>query len=102
MHEKSCFTTLFSSQRVSRSQTLLKAPPEQFYPNFSSFSNKSSQKTSLLVRSQILGLFFNTLTADNKDSRRNTEDIPQPIQMLLSKKQKTFYQYLIVFFLECR
>ena len=34
-----------------------------FYPNFLLISNKLTPKTSLLVRSEILGLFFSTLRA---------------------------------------
>ena len=48
---------------------------------------------SFLVISEILGLFFNTLTADDKYSLRKKCDLPQLIQMQLSKKQKK-----IVFF----
>ena len=39
---------------------------------------------SLLVRSGILALLVNTLTADNKYSRHNGENFPQPIQMQFS------------------
>ena len=43
---------------------------------------------SFLVISETLGLFFNTLTADDKYSLRKKWDLPQLIQMQLSKKQK--------------
>ena len=48
----------------------------------------------LLVRSKALGLFFNSLTADDKDSRWERENLPQPIQIVLYEKPKTFYQYV--------
>ena len=41
---------------------------------------------SLLVISEFLRLFVNTLTADDKYSLRNTENLYQPIQMQLPKK----------------
>ena len=41
---------------------------------------------SLLVISEFLRLFVNTLTADDKYSLRNTENLYQPIQMQLRKK----------------
>ena len=41
---------------------------------------------SLLVISEILGLFVNTLTADAKHSLHNRENSMQPIQMQSSKK----------------
>ena len=54
----------------------------------------------LLVISEILGLFLNTLTADNMSLLGNSENLHQPIQMPLSNKQKTFYQFLSPF-LKC-
>ena len=50
-------------------------------------------KKSLLVIFKILGLFVNTLTADDKDSLLNRDNLTQPIQMQLSQKQKTFSQF---------
>ena len=52
---------------------------------------------SLLVIGQILGLFVNTLTPDDKYSLRNSEFLLQPIEMQLSKKQKTFSQFFANF-----
>ena len=46
---------------------------------------------SLLVLSEILGLFINTMTVDDMYSFPNNENLPQPIQMQLSKKQKNFF-----------
>ena len=43
---------------------------------------------SLLAISGILGLFFNTLTADDKYSCCNSKNLRQPIEMQLSKKEK--------------
>ena len=58
-----------------------------------------SWKKSALVRSKILGLFVNTLTAEYTYSRRNmqTSDATQHIQTPLSLKQKTFSGFFIVF-----
>ena len=41
---------------------------------------------SLLVIRKILGLFVNRLTADDKYSRLNIENLIQPIQIHLFKK----------------
>ena len=41
---------------------------------------------SLLVIYEILGLFVNTLTVDEKYPLYNTENSPQPNQMQLTKK----------------
>ena len=75
MHKRSCFQEPFGSQP----QKLLKSAEKHFYPTFSSF----------LVRSKILGLLVNTLTADYKYSRSNRENLPLPNQVQLSKKRKT-------------
>ena len=52
---------------------------------------------SSLVRSKILGLFVNTLTAEYTYSRRNMQTFTQHIQMPLSLKQKTFSWFSIAF-----
>ena len=41
---------------------------------------------SVLLISEISGLFVDTLTANNKYPLRNKNNLPQPIQMQLSKK----------------
>ena len=46
----------------------------------------------MLVLCKILGLFLNTLTADDKYSLLNTDNLTRSIQTLLSVKQKTFSQ----------
>ena len=48
---------------------------------------------SLLVKSHILGLSLNTLTANGKYSPRKIENLRQPIQMQLYKNQKTFSRF---------
>ena len=52
---------------------------------------------SALVRSKILGLFVNTLTAEYTYSRRNMETFTQEVQKLLSLKQKIFSGFFIAF-----
>ena len=47
----------------------------------------------MLVLCKILSLFVSTLTADDKYSLLNTDNLMQPIQILLSQKQKTFWQF---------
>ena len=58
---------------------------------------KLSWKRSALVRSKILGLFVNTLTAEYSYSRRNIQTLTQQIQTTLSLKQKTFSAFFIAF-----
>ena len=52
---------------------------------------------SLLVISKILGLFLYTLFLDDKHSFRNSENLQQPIQMQLYRKQKTFVLFFLTF-----
>ena len=47
----------------------------------------------MLVLCKILGLFVNTLTDDGKYSLVYRDNLTQPIQILLSQKQKTFSQF---------
>ena len=52
---------------------------------------------SALVRSKILGLFVNTLTAEYTYSGRNMQTLAQQVQTPLSLKQKTFSGFFIAF-----
>ena len=49
-----------------------------------------SWKKCFLVICKILGLFVNTLTPDDKYSLLNCNKVWEPIQIQLSKKQKSF------------
>ena len=42
-------------------------------------------------------MFVNTLTADDKYSLLNRDNLVQPIRTPLSQKQKPFYQFLLAF-----
>ena len=46
---------------------------------------------------KILRLFVDTLTVDEKHHLLNTENLTQPIQMQLSRKQKTFSEMFFAF-----
>ena len=59
-----------------------------------------SSKKSALVLSEILRLFVNTSTADDKYSRNIMQKLPQLFQTPLSKKQKSFSWFFIEF-LKC-
>ena len=45
----------------------------------------------------MLGQFLNTLTDEDKDSLLLRDNLTQPIQLLLSQKQKTFFQFFSTF-----
>ena len=46
---------------------------------------------------KIQRLFFNTLTVDDKHYLLNRDNLTQPIQMQLSKKEKTFSEFFFAF-----
>ena len=48
----------------------------------------------LLEICKILRLFVKTLTADDKNSLLNRDNLTEPIHILLSVKQKAFLQFL--------
>ena len=47
----------------------------------------------MLVLRKILGLFVNTLSEDDKYCLLYNDNLLQPIQILLSQKQKTFSEF---------
>ena len=55
---------------------------------------------SAIVQSEILTLFVNTLTTDDKHSRRNMLNFTQQLEAPISRKQKTFSGFFIAF-LKC-
>ena len=66
LSKKHCFRTPFNSRHVKRSQMLMKSAWQYFYHIFSSFSGKLISKMSLWMICDIIGVLFNTLTADEK------------------------------------
>ena len=52
---------------------------------------------SAVVGSEILTLFVNTLTTDDKYSRRNMLNFTQELEALISQKQNTFSRFFIAF-----
>ena len=54
-------------------------------------------KKSLLVIKKFLRLFVNTLLADEKHYLLKRDNLTQPIEIELSQKQKTFFQFFFAF-----
>ena len=97
MSKWSCFRTPCGSQRVSDSQKLPKSAQHYFYRILRSIWDKVGWKILLLVRYEILALFVNTLTADDRYSRHSRENILHYFQMQLSQNPKTFLKFFIEF-----
>ena len=77
--------------------TLLKYKGQIFCPILSLSGDRLIWKASPLVRSEVLGLFVNTLTGTDKYSRHNREKILQPVQIQLSEKLKKKINFLLQF-----
>ena len=52
---------------------------------------------SALVLGEILGVFVNTFIVDDKYRVQDCENLPLPIQIQLSEKEKTFSQFFVPF-----
>ena len=52
---------------------------------------------SLLVIHKIIRLFVNTFTVNDKHYLLNRDNLTQTIQIQLSQKQKTFFQFFLAF-----
>ena len=100
MSKWSCFRTPFGNEGVNGFQTPLKSARHHYYPFFSSIRGKLSCKKSPSVWYEILRLFVNALTADDKYSGSNMQNYPQQFQTPLSQKQKTLSGFFIAF-LKC-
>ena len=96
----SCFGTPFGNEGVNGFQTLLKSARHHYYPLFSSIRGKLSWKKLPSVWYEILRLFVNALTVDDKYSDSNIQNFPQQFQTPLSQKQKTLSWFFIAF-LKC-
>ena len=79
----------FDKQHNKPSQTLLKSALRHLYHIYWSLLRKLSWKP-LLVICRIVGLFVDTLNTNDKYSLLNRDNLMQPIEMQLSKKQNTF------------
>ena len=54
-------------------------------------------KKSLLVIHKILRLFVNTLTVDEKHYLLTRKNLTETVQIKLSEKEKTFFQFFFAF-----
>ena len=87
MSKKPRFTTPFDSQHVKHSE---KHPQSTSSYCFITFAKIELENLGLSV-SEILGVLFNTLTANEQYSLRNRKNLRQPIQLQLSKKHIFFF-----------
>ena len=87
----------FGKQHGKPAQILLKFAWQHLYHIHWSLWMQLTCKKSLLVTDKISRLFPNTLSADGRYSLLNRDNLTQPIQMQLSRKQKTFSRFFCAF-----
>ena len=75
LSKKGSFRTSSGSQHVGGCQTIAKSVWEHFYHIFSSFWRQMTWDISPLVKLEVLGVFVNTLNADDKCPVRDFENL---------------------------
>ena len=98
MSKKFPFRRPFEKWHGKKPQTLLKSEGQHIYHIYWLLWRQLSFKKFLLVIWKILGLFVDTLIADNKFSLPSSGNLTQPIQMQLSKKQKNYFSIFFSIF----
>ena len=96
MSKNPCFRTPFDSQHAKGSKRLLKIARKHFYYNFS-WLWEEKRKISLLEIFEILGLFVNTLTADDEYSLCKSENLPPQLKYNFLTNKKLFPNLLFHF-----
>ena len=97
MSKMSRFRWPFHKQHGKRAQTLLHSRRQYLYQIYWWPWRKLSEKKSLLVLCKIVRLLVCILTAVDKYSLVNKDNLTQPIQIQPSQKQKPFSQFLSEF-----
>ena len=95
--KKRRFGTRLGSRHGKVSRIFTKPPWKCFYHVFSWIWRKLIWKISPWVLLEIWFVFVNTLTADGKCSIQYCENLQLPIQMQVSEKRKTFFQFFVPF-----
>ena len=98
MAKKPCFRGPLNKEHGKSAETMFQSQWQHLY-NYIYWSlwTKLHWKKSLLVIHKILRLFVNTLTVDEKHYLLNRDNLTQPIQMQLSKKQKKISDIFFAF-----
>ena len=85
----------FRNQRVQEFQTLSKSARHHYYPIVPWIWDKLSWKKCRLVRFEILELFVNTLTTDDRYSSRNIQNLTQQLQTTMSQNKRLSIEFLL-------
>ena len=97
MSKKPCFRGPLDRKQGKWVGKMFQSEWQNLYNIYLSLWTYLHWKKSLLVIHKVLRFFFNKLTVDDTHYLLNRDKITQPIQMQLSKKQKTFVQFFLAF-----
>ena len=93
MSKEPRFRGPFEKQHGKRAQALLKSASQHVYHIPWSLATQLTWKKSLLLTCQILGVLVNTLATDEKCPLLKRDNLTLPIQIQLSKKQRSSSQF---------
>ena len=97
MCKKSRFRLPFQKEHGKRLSDLLKSEGQHLYHIYWSMGTELNCKKSLSVICKILRLFVKILSAVDKYSLPNRDNLTDPIQMQWSQKQKAFSEFFFAF-----
>ena len=97
MCKKSRFRLPFRKEHGKRVSTLFKFEWQHLYDIYWASGRQFSCKKSLLVRCKSLRLFVNTMSAVDKCSLPNRDNLMEPIHMQLSQNLTTFCSFILHF-----
>ena len=87
----------FGRQHVNESQTRLRSAQNQFYTTVPLILDRGNSKRLVLIISELLLQFVNTLTAYYKYSRENMDNYSQQVPRPISLEPKTFSGVFLAF-----
>ena len=97
MFKKSRFRLSFQKEHGKRVSALFKSQRQHLRHIYCSTGRQCSGKKPLLVIWQGLRLFVNTMTAVERYSLPNKDNLTQPIHMQFSQKLKIFLNFFLHF-----
>ena len=97
MSKKAHFRESFHKQHGKRGQALLKSASQNLYDFHWSLPSQLSWKTFLLLTCQILGRLVNRFPTNENYPVLKRDNLTMPIEMQLSRKQKTFSEFFAPF-----
>ena len=97
MCKKSRFRLPLQKEHGKLVSTLFKFERQDLYHSYWSTGRQLSSKKSLLVISESLRLFLNTMSVVGKCSLPNRDNLMQPIHMQLSQKLQTCCSFIFHF-----